>query len=68
MGAAVQDVERLKTKTKVSDKLRKDDSEHQMDTDVVLVATGRKPVTDALAVTAMRAELCDPGTSKTTDK
>jgi dihydrolipoamide dehydrogenase len=29
MGAAVQGVERLKTKTKVSYKLRKDDSEHQ---------------------------------------
>ncbi|MDB3912610.1 dihydrolipoyl dehydrogenase [Paracoccaceae bacterium] len=67
MGAAVQDVERLKTKTKVSYKLRKDDSEHQMDTDVVLVATGRKPFTDGLGLTALGVEMSDRGQIKTND-
>ncbi|MDY6860247.1 MAG: FAD-dependent oxidoreductase, partial [Pseudomonadota bacterium] len=41
LGAAVQGVETLKTKAKVSYKLRKDDSEATLDADVVLVATGR---------------------------
>jgi len=68
MGAAVQDVERLKTKTKVSYKLRKDDSEHQLDTDVVLVATGRKPFTDGLGLTALGVEMSDRGQIKTNDQ
>ncbi|MBT6298199.1 MAG: dihydrolipoyl dehydrogenase, partial [Rhodobacteraceae bacterium] len=67
MGAAVQDVERLKTKTKVSYKLPKDDSEHQLDTDVVLVATGRKPFTDGLGLTALGVEMSDRGQIKTND-
>ena len=67
MGAAVQDVERLKTKTKVSYKLRKDDSEHQLDTDVVLVATGRKPFTDGLGLTALGVKMSDRGQIKTND-
>ena len=67
MGAAVQDVERLKTKTKVSYKLRKDDSEHQLDTDVVLVATGRKPFTAGLGLTALGVEMSDRGQIKTND-
>ena len=65
MGAAVQGVERLKTKTKVSYKLRKDDSEHQWDTDVVLVATGRKPFTDGLGLTELGVEMSDRGQIKT---
>ena len=65
MGAAVQSVERLKTKTKVSYKLRKDDSEHQLDTDVVLVATGRKPFTDGLGLTELGVEISDRGQIKT---
>ena len=65
MGAAVQDVERLKTKTKVSYKLRKDDSEHQLDTDVVLVATGRKPFTNGLGLTELGVEISDRGQIKT---
>jgi dihydrolipoamide dehydrogenase len=67
MGAAVQGVERLKTKTKVSYKLRKDDSEHQLDTDVVLVATGRKPFTDGLGLTELGVEMSDRGQIKTDD-
>ena len=45
LGAAVQSVEATKSKAKVTYKLRKDDSEHTMEADVVLVATGRKPYT-----------------------
>ena len=43
MGAAVQKTEATKTKAKVTYKLLKDDSEHVIDADTVLVATGRKP-------------------------
>jgi len=50
LGAAVQSVEKLKTKTKVHYKLRKDDSEAMLEAEVVLVATGRKPFTDRLGL------------------
>lgn len=61
MGAAVQGVETLKTKAKVSYTLRKDDSEHQLDADVVLVATGRRPYTDGLGLDALGVELTGGG-------
>ena len=67
MGAAVQGVERLKTKAKVSYKLRKDHSEHQIDSDVVLVATGRKPYTGGLGLTELGVEISDRGQIKTND-
>ena len=67
MSAAVQGVERLKTKAKVSYKLRKDDSEHQIDSDVVLVATGRKPYTGGLGLTELGVEISDRGQIKTND-
>jgi len=50
LGAAVQGVEALKTKAKVAYKLRKDDSDHTLEADVVLVATGRRPFTDGLGL------------------
>jgi dihydrolipoamide dehydrogenase len=53
MGAAVQTVDTTKTKAKVTYKLRKDDSEHSVDADVVLVATGRRPYTDGLGLDAL---------------
>ena len=52
LGAAVQGVEKLKTKLKVTYKKRKDDSEHVVDADVVLVATGRSPYTQGLGLEA----------------
>src|SRR6056297_2697743 len=61
MGAAVNKVETLKTKAKVSYKLRKDDSEHQLDADVVLVATGRKPYTDGRGHESMPVERTERG-------
>ena len=65
MGAAVSKVETLKTKAKVTYKLRKDDSEHTHDSDVVLVATGRKPFTDGLGLKALGIEVAPRGQIKT---
>jgi len=56
MGAAVSGVETLKTKLKVNYALRKDDSEHSLDADAVLVATGRRPYTDGLGLEAVGVE------------
>ncbi|THH36041.1 dihydrolipoyl dehydrogenase [Aliishimia ponticola] len=64
MGAAVQSVETMKTKAKVNYKLRKDDSDHTIDADVVLVATGRKPYTDGLGLEALGVELSERGQVK----
>jgi dihydrolipoamide dehydrogenase len=50
MGAAVKGVETAKGKAKVTYALRKDDSEHSLEADCVLVATGRKPFTDGLGL------------------
>ena len=65
LGAAVEKVERLKTKAKVTYKLRKDDSEHTLDTDVVLVSTGRKPFTDGLGLGDLGVKLTDRGQIET---
>ncbi|MCV6586906.1 MAG: dihydrolipoyl dehydrogenase [Marinibacterium sp.] len=64
MGAAVQKTEASKTKAKVTYTLRKDDSEHQIEADVVLVATGRKPFTDGLGLDALGVELSPRGQIK----
>ena len=66
LGAAVQSVEKLKTKLKVNYKLRKDDSEHSVDADVVLVATGRRPYTEGLGLEAIGVET-ERGMVKTND-
>ena len=60
-GAAVQKVETLKTKAKVGYKLRKDDSAHEVDADVVLVATGRLPFTEGLGLDALGIEMSPRG-------
>ena len=65
LGAAVQGVEATKTKAKVTYKLRKDDSEHTVDADVVLVATGRKAYTDGLGLQALGVEMTDRGVIRT---
>lgn len=61
MGAAVHTVETLKTKAKVHYKLRKDDSEHELDADVVLVSTGRKPYHDGIGLDTLGVELTKRG-------
>ena len=68
MGAAVQSVETLKTKAKVNYTLRKDDSEHQTDADVVLVATGRKPYTDGLGLDALGVKIAKRGQIEVDDR
>ncbi|PRY21796.1 dihydrolipoamide dehydrogenase [Aliiruegeria haliotis] len=60
-GAAVSRVETLKTKAKVSYKLRKDDSEHQIDADVVLCATGRVPHTEGLGLDKLGVKVSKRG-------
>ena len=65
MGAAVQKTETNKTKAKVHYKLRKDDSAHVLDADVVLLATGRKPYTDGLGLDALGVEMSERGQIKT---
>ena len=64
MGAAVQSVSATKTKAKVNYKLRKDDSEHVLDADIVLVATGRKPYTDGLGLDALGIDMSERGQIK----
>ena len=61
MGAAVQGTEAMKTKAKVTYKLRKDDSEHTLDADVVLVSTGRKPYTDGLGLEDLGIKMTERG-------
>jgi len=65
MGAAVQKTEATKTKAKLSYKLRKDDSEHMLEADVVLVATGRKPFTDGLGLEPLGVTLSPRGQVQT---
>ncbi|WP_187430281.1 Dihydrolipoyl dehydrogenase 3 [Roseobacter fucihabitans] len=61
MGAAVQKTEATKSKAKVTYKLRKDDSEHTLDADVVLLATGRKPYADGLGLDALGVAMTKRG-------
>ena len=67
LGAAVQAAEVTKTGAKVSYKLRKDDSAHAIDAEVVLVATGRKPYTAGLGLEALGVEMLPRGQIKTDD-
>jgi dihydrolipoamide dehydrogenase len=67
LGAAVQGVSKAKTKNTVTYKLRKDDSEHKIEAEVVLVATGRKPYTDGLGLDAAGVELLPRGQIRTDD-
>ena len=61
MGAAVQSTEANKTKAKVTYKLRKDDSEHVVEADTVLLATGRRPFVDGLGLDALNIAMTDRG-------
>ena len=65
LGAAVQGVKTTKTNATVSYKLKKDDSDHQVVADVVLVATGRKPYTEGLGLDVLGVELSQRGQIKT---
>ena len=64
-GCAVQSVEALKTKAKVTYQVRKSEEEVTLDTDVVLVATGRRPYTDGLGLDALGVAMTDRGQIQT---
>ncbi|KJZ20850.1 dihydrolipoyl dehydrogenase [Loktanella sp. S4079] len=68
LGAAVQGVTTKGGKATVSYKLRKDDSEHEITADTVLVATGRKPYTEGLGLDALGVALTERGQIKTDAK
>ncbi|MCY4180796.1 MAG: dihydrolipoyl dehydrogenase [Litoreibacter sp.] len=65
MGAAVQSVEVKNGKAKVNYKLRKDESDHVEEADIVLVATGRRPYTDGLGLEALGVTLSKRGQIET---
>ncbi len=61
LGAAVQSVEKLKTKLKIHYKLRKNDSDAILEADTVLLATGRKPYIDGLGLETLGVEMTERG-------
>ncbi len=61
LGAAVQSASATKTKAKLGYKLRKDDSEHEIEADTVLLATGRRPFTDGLGLDALGVKMTERG-------
>ncbi|MGP9791616.1 dihydrolipoyl dehydrogenase [Roseinatronobacter sp. NSM] len=61
LGAAVQSATATKGKATVTYKLRKDDSEHTIDADTVLLATGRRPFVDGLGLDALGVKLTQRG-------
>ena len=60
-GAAVSKVAAAGNAAKVHYTLRKDDSAHEIDADVVLVATGRRPYTEGLNLDALGVTMTDRG-------
>ncbi len=67
LGAAVQGTQTKNNKATVTYKLRKDDSEHTIQADTVLVATGRKPYTTGLGLEDLGVAISDRGQIKTDD-
>ncbi|MBL4808222.1 MAG: dihydrolipoyl dehydrogenase [Rhodobacteraceae bacterium] len=65
LGAAVSGVEATKTKAKVSYTLRKNDKAGELEADIVLLATGRRPYTDGLGLAEIGVEMSDRGQIKT---
>ena len=61
LGAAVQGAVAAKGKATVSYKLRKDDSDHVIEADCVLLATGRRPFVDGLGLDALGVTLTARG-------
>ena len=65
MGAAVQSVSVKDKIAKVNYLKRKKDTEHEVEADVVLVATGRKPFTDGLGLETLGIKTTAGGQIKT---
>ena len=61
LGAAVEGVDVTRGKAKVRYKLRADGSDHALDADVVLVATGRKPYAAGLGLDALGVAMSPRG-------
>ncbi|TVQ05297.1 MAG: dihydrolipoyl dehydrogenase [Roseinatronobacter sp.] len=61
LGAAVQSATATKTKAKVTYKLRKDDSEHTLEADTVLLSTGRRPFVDGLGLADLGVKMTERG-------
>jgi len=61
LGAAVQDAKKKRSGATVSYKLLSDDSMHELDANVVLVATGRRPFTDGLGLSDMGIDMSERG-------
>jgi dihydrolipoamide dehydrogenase len=68
LGAAVQGAEVRKGKAAVTYKLRKDESEHTLEPDCVLVATGRRPYTEGLGLKELGIETAKGGQIGTDEK
>lgn len=64
LGAAVEVVERTANGAKVAWKLKKNDAPGEIEADVVLVATGRKPYTEGLGLEALGVEMLPRGQIK----
>ena len=65
LGAAVQSATKKGNKATVSYTLRKDDSEHTIQADAVLLATGRRPYTDGLGLAELGVDMSERGQIKT---
>jgi dihydrolipoamide dehydrogenase len=65
LGAAVQGVDAGKGKARIAYRLRKDDSAAELEADVVLVATGRRPYTQGLGLDGAGVEATERGQIKT---
>lgn len=65
LGAAVQAATKKGNKATVTYKLRSDDSEHSLQADAVLLATGRRPYTDGLGLEALGVAMTDRGQIQT---
>ena len=65
MGAAVQSASKSKSMGTVKYKLNKDESLHELEGDIILVATGRKPNTNGLGLGKLNMELTERGQIKT---
>ncbi len=61
MGAAVSKVTSTKTKAKVAYTDRKKNTEHEVEADVVLVSTGRRPFSDGLGLDALGVKMTERG-------
>lgn len=65
LGAAVKEAKVTKGKAKLTYALKKDDSEHELEADCVLVATGRRPQVEGLGLDKIGVEMTDRGFVKT---